>query len=169
MDIVGKRFGKLIVKNADDHRNGYVVCECDCGNITSVRATSLTKKYLPTRSCGCYQKAVAKEIGTKTIQKNAEHQVETNLRYRTNFQVIEDVNPPKNNTSGYKGVSWDASRKKWTAYISHKFGRNHYHALLSAPISTRPYFFRSSVFKKRVTKIFFAIMFRPSNRFSFGQ
>ena len=40
MDIVGKRFGKLIVKNADDHRKGYVVCECDCGNITSVRATS---------------------------------------------------------------------------------------------------------------------------------
>lgn len=24
MDIVGKRFGKLIVKNADDHRKGYV-------------------------------------------------------------------------------------------------------------------------------------------------
>ena len=44
--------------------------------------------------------------------------MKTNLRYRTNFQVIEDVNPPKNNTSGYKGVSWDASRKKWTAYIS---------------------------------------------------
>ena len=118
MDIVGKRFGKLIVKNADDHRKGYVVCECDCGNITSVRATSLTKKYQPTRSCGCYQKAVAKEIGTKTIHKNTEHQVKTNLRYRTNFQVIEDLNPPKHNTSGYKGVSWDASRKKWTAYIS---------------------------------------------------
>lgn len=118
MDIVGKRFGKLIVKSTDDHRKGYVVCECDCGNIASVRATSLTKKYQPTRSCGCYQRAVAKGVGAKTIQKNTEHQIKTNMRYRTNFQVIEGIKPPKNNTSGYKGVSWDISRKKWCVHIS---------------------------------------------------
>ena len=118
MDLVGKRFGKLIVKSADDHRKGYVVCECDCGNIAFVRATSLTKKHQPTRSCGCIQRAVVKEIGRKTIPKNMERQVKTNLRYHTNFQVIEDKNPPKHNTSGYKGISWDVHRKKWMTYIN---------------------------------------------------
>lgn len=117
MDLVGKRFGKLIVKGADD-RKGYVVCECDCGKTASIRATSLTKKYQPTRSCGCLHTAVARAIGKKTIPKNMERQVKTNLRYHTNFQVIEAAIPPKHNTSGYKGISWDDRRHKWLTYIN---------------------------------------------------
>ena len=36
----------------------------------------------------------------------------------TNFQVIGTQTPPKNNTSGHKGISWDADRKMWIAYIN---------------------------------------------------
>lgn len=117
MKLVGNRYGKLIVKGLAD-RKGYVVCECDCGNTVSIRATSLTKKHQPTRSCGCIQRTKAKAIGTKTIPKNMERQVKTNLQYHTNFQVIETQLPPKNNTSGYKGISWDENRHKWLAYIN---------------------------------------------------
>lgn len=45
-------------------------------------------------------------------------QVATNLQYHTNFQVIETQRPPKNNTSGCKGICWDKSRHKWLAYLS---------------------------------------------------
>lgn len=45
-------------------------------------------------------------------------QVATNLQYHTNFQVIEKQCPPKNNTSGCKGVCWDKSHHKWVAYLN---------------------------------------------------
>ena len=49
MNLIGKRFGRLeVVSNANKH--GYVSCKCDCGNFKDIRATSLTKKYQPTRS-----------------------------------------------------------------------------------------------------------------------
>lgn len=53
--LVGKRFGKLFVE-AIDHKEGYSYfyrCRCDCGNITIVSGTVLTRKHSPTRSCGC--------------------------------------------------------------------------------------------------------------------
>lgn len=32
--------------------------------------------------------------------------------------MIESHTPPKNNTSGIKGVTWNKNHKKWEAYIS---------------------------------------------------
>ena len=123
------RFGKLIVlKKAT--RKGYVTCRCDCGNIVNIRTNSLTMTKNPTRSCGCLQKAVAKETGTRTIARNSARQIATNVHFNTNFQVIENPTPPKNNVSGCKGVWWDNRRGQWQAYISlhgkrHNLGRFH--------------------------------------------
>ena len=117
MNLKDRRFGRLVVEG-DASRKGYVICLCDCGNRKEIRATSLTKAFQPTRSCGCMHRSVVKEIGTKTIPKNMERQVKTNLRYHTNFQVIETDVPPKNNTSGCKGISWDDRRHKWLTYIN---------------------------------------------------
>ena len=115
MDLTGMRFGKLFVLRRDV-RNGYWICECDCGNRKSIRGTSLTKNG-GTRSCGCDQRKVASETGRKTVAENARKQIERNMAYRTNFQVIESRNLPKNNTSGHKGVHWDKSRGMWAVYI----------------------------------------------------
>jgi hypothetical protein len=41
----------------------------------------------------------------------------TNVRYNTNFQVIEKTDPRKDNTSGKTGVFWDKRRNKWAARI----------------------------------------------------
>lgn len=117
-DLTGERFGKLVVLNRDLSRDGaYWNCKCDCGVVKSIKGTSLTKKKEPTRSCGCDWIAAVKVVGSNTIAKNSERQIARNVEYHTNFQVICKEEPHKNNTSGYKGVSWDRVREKWSVYI----------------------------------------------------
>ena len=53
-DIVGKRFGKLVVKSyagIDKHGARLYECECDCGNTTILPKYSLVGDR--THSCGC--------------------------------------------------------------------------------------------------------------------
>ena len=120
MDLTGQRFGKLFVLRRDPGRkdggNYFWICECDCGNRKSIRGSSLVNEK-GTRSCGCDQRKVASETGRKTVAANAREQIERNMSYRTNFQVIESRNVPKNNSSGHKGVWWDKNREMWQAYI----------------------------------------------------
>jgi len=57
IDLTGQRFGKLLVLNIDIAIPGGELkwtCQCDCGNITSVRSTNLRKNII--KSCGCYRK-----------------------------------------------------------------------------------------------------------------
>lgn len=59
-----------------------------------------------------------RERGKAVIVQNSRRAIEQNLKYHTNLQVIRDDKPPKNNTSGVKGVTWDKETHKWYAYIS---------------------------------------------------
>lgn len=56
IDLTGKRFGRLVVLNAD-HKNSrelwYWRCRCDCGNETVVSGDKLRRGS--TKSCGCLQ------------------------------------------------------------------------------------------------------------------
>ena len=56
-DLRGMRFGKLVVLYVDEERSGngkvYWWCRCDCGKLTSVQSTSLTRKKRGVKSCGC--------------------------------------------------------------------------------------------------------------------
>ena len=58
-NLKGQRFGKLVVLYRTNppievtSPGVYWKCQCDCGNITAVRATSL--KSGVTKSCGCYR------------------------------------------------------------------------------------------------------------------
>lgn len=116
MDLVGRRFGRLEVI-ANDTRKGYVICRCDCGNVKSIRATQLTK-VSPVQSCGCIQKEVVSGVGSITAKKNFAPFYAESLQYHTNFHVIETDKPNCKNTSGYKGVWFNAKRGLWEAYIS---------------------------------------------------
>jgi len=52
IDIVGTRFGKLVVLERDTKRSGvYWVCKCDCGNTVSIRSDCLRKRGY--NNCGC--------------------------------------------------------------------------------------------------------------------
>ena len=48
-----------------------------------------------------------------------------NLRTATNSQNLANRGKNRNNTSGYKGVTWDKERRKWLAQIEVR-GRNRY-------------------------------------------
>ena len=116
MDLIDRRFGRLVVTGRAE-RKGYVICECDCGNKKEIRATQLTMKKQPTRSCGCIQREKASEIGSRDIADNAKAKNETNMAFNTNFQVIENPNLPRNNRSGHKGVWFDPKRQLYEAFI----------------------------------------------------
>lgn len=109
---------RLTIIGKDIHRPGYVICQCECGRVKSIRKSNMTHKSKPTLSCGCLQKEVMRERGKAVIVQNSRRTIEQNLKYHTNLQVIRDDKPPKNNTSGVRGVTWDKETRKWYAYIS---------------------------------------------------
>lgn len=69
--LIGKRFGKLTVLERDlsvpsgRGHDAKWICKCDCGNITSVRTTSLNNGH--TISCGCYRKERLSQQNTKDL------------------------------------------------------------------------------------------------------
>ena len=104
-DLTGKRFGLLTVSNATEGREyGHILwhCRCDCGGEIDVPTTSL--KSGNTQSCGCLLR----------------NKPGPNLEYVENTCVnfIESGTVFKNNTSGYRGVSWDKSHSSWCSYIT---------------------------------------------------
>lgn len=57
LDLIGRRFGRLLVTRKTDERERRRViweCACDCGNIWRGRGDSLLSGA--TRSCGCFNK-----------------------------------------------------------------------------------------------------------------
>ena len=59
-NLVGKRFGRLtVIEKAESYNTpskgniARYLCQCDCGNIKNVRASSL--KSGRTKSCGCLE------------------------------------------------------------------------------------------------------------------
>lgn len=61
LDLIGKRFGKLIVVDyfGIRKRHTYWNVECDCNNLLVVIGTNLQRGC--TKSCGCLQKSVTRE------------------------------------------------------------------------------------------------------------
>lgn len=57
-DLIGKRFGKLVViEDSNKRKNNNVIwkCQCDCGNLTNANASDLVKGSI--KSCGCIKKS----------------------------------------------------------------------------------------------------------------
>ena len=85
-NLIGQRFGKLIVKNKTDKRKfGSIVweCECDCGNICLVPASYLITG--DTASCGC--------LLSKGELKIQELLKESNLDFITQKTFINCIYP----------------------------------------------------------------------------
>lgn len=60
IDLVGKRFGRLVVKKfvgRNKHRHSLWECVCDCGNTCTV-STMCLRRAKPTKSCGCLQPGI---------------------------------------------------------------------------------------------------------------
>lgn len=69
IEMIGKRFGKLVVIEESAVRNPYAskaywVCKCDCGNITKpILGTALRNGN--TKSCGCFKTEQIRKSNTR--------------------------------------------------------------------------------------------------------
>ena len=58
IDLTGQVFGRLTVierdKSVDSDKGAYWICQCECGNIVSVKSYSLRSGA--TKSCGCLKR-----------------------------------------------------------------------------------------------------------------
>lgn len=71
-NLVGKKYGRLLVIKRSESLNGKTrwLCKCDCGNECIVHGTSL--KSGNTLSCGCYKAENAKRLYS-TVRQNDKH------------------------------------------------------------------------------------------------
>lgn len=71
VDLTGQKFGRLtVIKRVENNKYGalYWLCQCDCGKFVKVRGSRL--KDGSSKSCGCYQKDLIREIcKSRTIYK----------------------------------------------------------------------------------------------------
>lgn len=70
-NLIGQKFGRLTVIGMDDRctRKTYWVCQCECGNIKSVRSDGLLSGA--TKSCGCMKK----EADSINLRKGHKHKM----------------------------------------------------------------------------------------------
>ena len=71
-DLIGRRFGKLVVIKRDDNKNlpssksvTMWECKCDCGNVITVCSHHLISGN--TKSCGCLRGGVHKQNGEAAL------------------------------------------------------------------------------------------------------
>ena len=100
-NLIGKRFGKLVVVGFSDNIQKKWRCQCDCGKIID----SSTQKLVEGRSssCGCAASERIKGLFVGGSEPS---------KFNSNIWVT--------NTSGVKGVWWDKSRNLWVAEIMFK-------------------------------------------------
>lgn len=66
-NLIGQKFGRLLVLERDLSKKGtFWRCQCDCGNIISIRGDSLSTGK--TTSCGCYRKEQARKATGKKLK-----------------------------------------------------------------------------------------------------
>lgn len=72
VDLVGKKYGRLLVVKKADSIGGHArwLCKCECGNECIVHGSSL--KSGNTRSCGCYKRENAKKLYS-SVRQNDTH------------------------------------------------------------------------------------------------
>lgn len=99
LDLSGKRFGKLVVKEqigSTKHKRRLWLCECDCGVTTEVQSNYLINGE--TLSCGCYRKSGDARVthGYRRDAKNKkQHKVYSawcNMKHRCSYE--KDINYP---------------------------------------------------------------------------
>ncbi len=81
IDLVGMRFGRLLVESRVSGGRARWTCRCDCGAVTIVRGDSLRRGV--TKSCGCYQRDRLLRHGECTGSlRSAEHRIWTGMLSR---------------------------------------------------------------------------------------
>ncbi|MBC1744273.1 AP2 domain-containing protein [Listeria welshimeri] len=123
IDLAGKKFGRLTVKEFVRSENGNAVwnCVCTCSNEKEVLAYKLKQGNV--QSCGC----LAKENGKKHADKNLRSETvqKKALKRKLEVDAVDGTmrsaltkKISSRNKSGVKGVRWNEARKRWEASIA---------------------------------------------------
>jgi hypothetical protein len=94
LDLSGMRFGRLLVIHRVENigKRAAWLCLCDCGANVIVQSTSLTRGN--TKSCGCLQKDIARETGSRLLTKHGRFKKNKRL-YKIWKHIIERCNDTK--------------------------------------------------------------------------
>lgn len=103
-DMVGKRFGRLVVLEIDKHSSSKRkkwICQCDCGSETkSIRGDSLRNGAVV--SCGCYNKEIVSKLSKiynkkyNTYDLTREYGIGYTLKGEEFYFDLEDYDKIKN-------------------------------------------------------------------------
>lgn len=140
-DILGQKFTKLtVVEQADFYysstgaKQAAWVCECDCGNFTTVVAGSLTSKN--TQSCGCLVSESGKaRTGENNHMWGKKHTEETKEKFKSRNYLRGEDHPyfgkkfseehRKNMSEARKGIGWSGETRA-TMMKSMRYGEDHH-------------------------------------------
>lgn len=104
-DLIGQRFGKLVVVEMLEQRNKYgrilYKCKCDCGNIVDVLGNSLVLHH--TASCGCLNSYWNLYIKQFLEINNIEHKAEYTVYVNNNYYRFDFYLPQYNLFIEYDG------------------------------------------------------------------
>jgi hypothetical protein len=117
MNIIGEKFGELIVIEYNGTLDGvsWWKCLCSCGNVVSVRGTHLKRKKDSISSCGCIEKIkkIEKHILAGIHNKYLQYKqsaLKRNLSFELNEEQFKEITSkscyycnqiPKNKNKGY--------------------------------------------------------------------
>lgn len=103
IEMIGKRFGRLVVIGEGEKRKGsgqvHWICRCDCGNITRpIPGFNLRKGLV--KSCGCYKRDLVIERSTRhNLCHTRIHRIWVGMKSR-----CYNPNVPKYDRYGGRGI-----------------------------------------------------------------
>lgn len=107
--VLGKTFGELkVLKRVNLTGESRYLCKCSCGKEVEVSGADLLNGS--TKSCG-HKRMEQREIKDKLVDG-------TSL-----YRITEKLS--KNNSSGYKGVTYDKQLKKFRAHLTLNYKKIH--------------------------------------------
>jgi len=131
-DLVGQKFGKLIVLSFDKilNKKTYWLCNCDCGKSTSVRSDQL--KSGVTKSCGCL-------LSESTRVRNTTHKMSGTKFYKAWNGLIQRCTNKKlknYNDYGGRGITFCDKWLKFDGFYEDMFESFSQHLKLHGPRQT---------------------------------
>jgi len=92
IDITGVQFGRLTPLRKDETKppgRVFWICQCECGQFTSVESYPLRKGK--TQSCGCYNSEVTttrNKVGKHLMSHSTEYTIWQDMKARCKFQPL---------------------------------------------------------------------------------